>query len=234
MKQVIAMHGWAGSPATWTHWQSAFETEGWLWTNGDRGYNGSPQHQPTWSDQANRRVLIAHSLGWHLVPDSTLAQTNELILLASFSRFIPEGRAGRRLKTGLDGMKRSLQDGDGIAMLERFFSKVAHPLAPSALPPNRLVLQGLTTIGRDRLQADLHHLAGTHGLPSGRPDQARILLIQGGADAVVTAETHQCLLKDLKDQGFNDLSHCGDPNWGHALITQTVLAKVMAWLQHSA
>ena len=234
MKQVIAMHGWAGSPDTWTQWQSTFEMEGWLWTNGDRGYDGSTPSNPRWSKMAKRRVLIAHSLGWHLIPESTLEQTNELILLASFSRFIPESRAGRRLKTGLDGMTRSLRDGKGIAMLERFFEQVAHPLASSALPANKLVLKGLTSVGRDRLQADLHRLAVTHGLPSGRPDHARILLIHGGSDAVVTAETHQCLLRDLAHQGIHDLSHCGDPNWGHALVTPAVLAKVMVWLQQNA
>ena len=31
MKQVIAMHGWAGSPCTWRHWQDVFEAKGWTW-----------------------------------------------------------------------------------------------------------------------------------------------------------------------------------------------------------
>lgn len=230
MKQVIAMHGWAGSPASWSHWQSVLEADGWCWSNGDRGYDGGSPHDPSWFPEAERRVLIAHSLGWHLVPSSTLAQTDELILLASFGRFVPAGRAGRRLITGLEGMTRSLQDGDGIAMLERFFAQVAHPLPASALPPNRLLHDGLTPIGRDRLEADLHYLATTQGLPRGRPDHARILVVQGGADAVVTTATHQALLKDLDDHGLRDIGHYNPPGWGHALITPAVLDQVVPWL----
>ena len=105
MKQIIAMHGWAGSPCTWSHWQDVFEAKGWIWCNANRGSDGSTPEQPNWSIDAQRRVLIAHSLGWHLI-DEELAQATELILLASFGRFIPEGRPGRRLQTGLEGMFR--------------------------------------------------------------------------------------------------------------------------------
>lgn len=234
MKQVIAMHGWAGSSATWNHWQSVLESNGWCWSNGDRGYDGSPPHDPSWSTHADRRVLIAHSMGWHLVSEITLAQADELVLLASFGRFVPDGRAGRRLITGLEGMTRRLEEGDGIAMLERFFAQVAHPYAASALPPSKLILDGLSPAGRDRLEADLRHLAATQGLPPGRPDQARILLVQGGADAVVTAETHQSLVQDLHNHGYGDISHCNDPGWGHAVVTPPVLSRVMAWLDQDA
>ena len=234
MKQVIAIHGWAGSPCTWSHWQDVLEAKGWIWCNANRGYDGSTPEQPNWSIDAQRRVLIAHSLGWHLIDEATLAQATELILLASFGRFIPEGRPGRRLQTGLEGMFRSLEQGEGPAMLERFMAQVAHPLPSSALPPNKLLQTGITSTGLTRLTRDLHTLKATDRAPSGLPVDARFLLIHGSADAVVTPEAHQDLVDELRHRCIRPPKVQPWMNLGHALITPAVLNTVTEWLKTEA
>ena len=95
-------------------------------------------------------------------------------------------------------MFRSLEQGEGPAMLERFMAQVAHPLPSSALPPNRLLQTGITSTGLTRLTRDLHTLKATDRAPSGLPVDARFLLIHGSADAVVTPEAHQDLVDELK------------------------------------
>ena len=78
-------------------------------------------------------------------------------------------------------------------MLERFLDKAASPHALTALPPNPL-LQGLTSLGRQRLQQDLDLLANCRTLPTGWPDTVPVLVVQGERDAVVPEESAQQLI----------------------------------------
>ena len=52
--------------------------------------------------------MIAHSLGLHLLPATVLAQADAVVLLASFSAFVPQGRAGRAVAAALKGMQAAL------------------------------------------------------------------------------------------------------------------------------
>ena len=229
MKQVIAMHGWAGEPTQWRAWQRLFESERWQWTSGDRAYTQPAPAPLNWSASAEQRLVICHSLGFHLLPISVLSRTTDLVLLGGFSRFIPEGAAGRRQRIGLNGMHQAIGTEGEQTMLQRFRERVASPLPVSALPPDNL-LRGLSVEGRARLRHDLTLLSTCMGLPKGCPTQMNVLVLHGDADAIVSIECHQQLLRDLEAHleapvQVNVLNACG-----HALITPVVLTTVLAWL----
>ena len=67
MNQVLAMHGWAGHAGQWHHWQNTFGSLGWTWLAGERGYTHGPTRMPNWSNTDGQRMVIAHSLGLHLL-----------------------------------------------------------------------------------------------------------------------------------------------------------------------
>ena len=229
MKQVIAMHGWAGGPTQWRSWQRLFEAESWHWTSGDRGYTRQQEVQVRWAETAAQRLLVCHSLGFHLLPTSVLAETTDLVLLGGFSRFIPEGAAGRRQRIGLMGMREAIGTVDEAKMLQRFRERAASPLPLSALPPDRL-LQDLCPEGRERLQHDLILLSTCEGLPQGGPSQLRVLVLHGEADAVVSIESHRLLLQDLAQHLIEPAQVKVLQNCGHALITPPILSRVLTWL----
>ncbi|MGC6483281.1 MAG: alpha/beta hydrolase [Synechococcus sp.] len=237
MKQVIAMHGWSGDGRTWGPWERHFNRHGWSWQSGERGYSTLPPHTPNWltpphppgNGAEQRRVVVAHSLGPHLLAAPLLAEATDVVLLASFSRFVPEGRAGRALRTGLIGMERCIGTASETSMLQTFLQRAVTPCQPSALPPGP-VTDGLSAAGRQRLRADLHQLMATTGLPPGLPGQARVLVVNAEADAIVVAEARQQLQRDL-------LSHLEQPaeTWvlqgcGHALLVPELLQHVRQWL----
>ena len=226
MMQILAMHGWAGHAGSWSHWSQHFEAGGSTWTSANRGYGGEAPVAPVWSTGPERKVLVAHSLGLHLLPEPVLAQADAVALLGSFSAFVPHGRAGRAVAAALKGMQAALGTDEELTMLERFLDKAASPHARSALPPAPL-LQGLTSLGRQRLQQDLELLARCQSLPTGWPEAVPVLVVQGEQDAVVHAASAQQLIDDL---GAQPLTLHRDPNWGHALITPTVLSVVQQWL----
>ena len=227
MMQILAMHGWAGQPGAWSHWRQRFEDGGVRWFSADRGYGGGQAVAPLWPPGSGRNLLIAHSLGLHLLPAVVLAQADAVVLLGSFSSFVPHGRAGRAVAAALQGMQAALGTDQELPMLERFLDKAASPHPRSALPPAPL-LQGLTPLGRTRLQQDLELLARCQSLPTGWPEAVPVLVVQGERDAVVHAAAAQQLIDDL---GQQKLTLHRDPNWGHALITPAVLSVVQRWLK---
>ena len=131
--QLIAMHGWAGDSHGWAPWQQACQARGWSWQSGDRGYGYLGQAEPHWDEAppnpSQRRVVIAHSMGAHLLPAEVLSQADAVVLLASFGRFIPEGKAGRRLRLAIEVMAEQLHSDKGETMLQSLPSKVAFPSA---------------------------------------------------------------------------------------------------------
>ena len=227
MNQAITMHGWAGDASNWRHWREELMALGWHWSDGERGYGNLPPRSPSWLPEPGRRLLIAHSLGLHLLPSSVLETATDVVLLGSFGRFVPSDRAGRAIRAGLAGMASALGSSEERGMLERFLTRAAQPLPLSALPPSSL-LEGVTAAGRHRLAEDLTLLQECSALPAAFPANARVLVVQGNLDAIVPAISQQQLTAALPGDRIEIVTL---PDWGHALINLPVLARVRAWLE---
>lgn len=234
MKQVIAMHGWSGDHRIWAPWERHFIAMGWQWQSGERGYGHFPTQQPEWRCDADpiqvqRRVLIGHSLGPHLLREVVLAQATDVVLLASFSRFVPPGRAGRALQTGLMGMQRCIGTESEVMMLHTFLRRSTAPANSRGLPPSP-ISEGLSSAGRERLQKDLALLIATKGLPDGLPNQAKVLVVQAGSDGIVAPEAQAQLLEDLHTHQQRAATVWTLKNTGHALLQPDLLLRVGDWL----
>lgn len=223
--EIVAMHGWCGDRHSWDAWLPAWQARGWHWCCGERGYGGLEPLQPRWRDPQARKVVIAHSLGPHLLPAAVLNQADAVILLASFGRFVPEGRAGRAVQAALAGMARELWGAEPGAMLRQFLHLAAAPASPELLQSTPL--QGeLSAAGLQRLGDDLDLITASTDLPQGFPAQARVLLVQAGADQIVVPETRLALELCLPDADVLRLARAG-----HALIGMPVLPLVTAWIE---
>ena len=241
MKQVIAMHGWSGDSTAWAPWERHFSHRGWLWQSGERGYGNRQSCNPIWvepsSDETTplmalqRRVVIAHSLGAHLLDPCVLCQATDVVLLASFGRFVPQGPAGRALRTGLRGMLKAIGGPSEATMLRTFLKRAAQPADVRCLPPGP-GQKGLSKRGRNYLKSDLECLIGTSCLPAGLPKTARVLVVDGMDDAIVAPAASREHLHALT-------SHLQDApeQWqlwgvGHALLVPDLLVRVQQWLDH--
>jgi len=227
--QVIAMHGWGGDSHGWAPWQQACQARGWSWQSGDRGYGYLSPVEPHWNEAPpnarQRRLVIAHSMGLHLLPAEVLAQADGVVLLASFSRFIPEGKAGRHLRLAIEAMAEQLLSNRGEAMLTDFLARAAAPADPALLHPTPFD-SGLSAIGRQRLSDDLNALGHTSGLPDGFPQQARVLLVEAGSDQIVAREATEALAACLPQADRITLQGAG-----HCFLGNPVLPMALAWLE---
>ncbi|MEB3157316.1 MAG: alpha/beta hydrolase [Cyanobacteriota bacterium] len=222
--QVIAMHGWAGDSRQWRLLAAPLEARGWRWCGGERGYGDQPPEPPRWRGPG-RKVVIAHSLGPHLLPAEVWAAADAVVLLASFGRFLPAGVAGRRLRAALAGMDAALADtASARAMLRSFLAEAAAPDPPSALPSGPA--DGpLGPLQLERLRADLALLERTEGLPPGFPDGVPVLLVEAGEDRIVAPEA-----RALLRQALPRATHLPLPGAGHALLTAPLVEPLLAWL----
>ena len=237
MKQVIAMHGWGEDSHSWVPWIRHFKPHCWSWQSGERGYGNRQEHMPFWQDdqdplELQRRVVIAHSLGPHLLPDAVFTKATDVVLLASFSRFVPQGPKGRALKTGLKSMRRCLDSEAEAEMLTTFLKRAAAPSPPERLPRGP-IHEGLSREGRERLTDDLDRLIASAELPLGLRATTRVLVVEAELDAIVVPAAKQ----ELRDAVQTRLEHPADhwcmPSSGHALMVPDLLMRIQRWLDQA-
>jgi pimeloyl-[acyl-carrier protein] methyl ester esterase len=238
------MHGWAGQSSDWEPWRQVFEPLGWRWRSAERGYGTLPRAMPGWGE-GRWRLLIAHSLGPHLLPTSVLAAADGVVLLASFARFLPAGPAGRRGRAAIEGMIAQLGDppppdpGSGEVaerreaataqraweMLRTFMEEAAAPDPVALMPAGGVAQAPPGPASRWRLRRDLLLLRETSGLPEGFPRQARVLIVEAELDRIVAPEAKRALREALPHAEVIVM-----PAAGHALLQAPVQEVVLQWL----
>ena len=223
--QLIAMHGWAGDAQGWEPFHNAWSDRGWAWQCGERGYGGQTPRPVAWERGQGLKLVIAHSLGPHLLPAAVLAQADAVVLLASFGRFVPEGPGGRRLRSAVAAMASQLAGPEANTMLQTFMERAAAPQPASLLLPG-IAAAPIAASGRQRLAEDLNLLAATAGLPPGFPLQARVLIVEGSEDQIVSPQSrHQ--LRNLLPAADN-LVLAGV---GHCLLSPALVPTVCGWIE---
>jgi pimeloyl-[acyl-carrier protein] methyl ester esterase len=222
--ELVAMHGWCGDSRSWDPWLPGWRQRGWSWCCGERGYGQLPPRQAGWSAAAGIKVVIAHSLGPHLLAPEVLSAADAVVLLASFGRFVPEGRQGRTIEAALSGMAAQLRGPAPERMLQTFLEQVAAPASAELLQATPIA-EPLAPAGLERLQQDLALIARTAALPAGFPPDARVLLLQAGSDRIVAPEARQELQELLPQADVLSLHEAG-----HGLIGTPTLAMVDAWI----
>jgi pimeloyl-[acyl-carrier protein] methyl ester esterase len=189
---------------------------------------------PFWQDdqeptKRQRRVVIAHSLGPHLLPDAVLAHATDVVLLASFSRFVPQGAKGRALKTGLKSMRRCLGSDAEAEMLTNFLRRAAAPSPADGLPRGP-IHEGLSHEGRQRLTDDLDQLIASAELPPGLQASSRVLVVEAEQDAIVVPAARQELRDAIQTRLQHPAEHWFMPGSGHALLVPDLLMRIQRWL----
>lgn len=221
---LIGMHGWAGDHHSWHPWVEQTQQRGWSFSWGERGYGASPPLDPQWPKASHRRIVIAHSLGPHLIPAEVWRTATGAVLLASFSRFLPEGRAGRPLQAAVSSMRQRLEAGEVNALLHDFLAQAAAPQSTALLPEGPLE-QGISAEGVHRLLDDLTRLERTAGLPEGFPAGIPVLLVEAEQDRIVAPASREQLRQELPQATV-----WSRPDLGHCLLDPSLPAAVLSWI----
>ena len=234
MKEIIAMHGWAGDSNQWANWEKIFKYSDWKWQTAERGYKSISPHRPTWNHNSNQveciRVVICHSLGSHIIDNKVLQSATHVVLINSFSRFIPSGKENRTVKLALNRMMNAINTPNEEAMLRKFYKKTYKPndIDVESIESNLL---HISNSGRLRLKNDLELLMNSDSLPIGLKSSTKVLIVNSEKDYILANQTKEKLAEDLiklQDALPKTINLQDD---GHCIIKIKNIKKIKHWLE---
>tara|TARA_Y100001968_G_scaffold199161_1_gene182693 strand:+ start:771 stop:1499 length:729 start_codon:yes stop_codon:yes gene_type:complete len=234
MKEIIAMHGWAGNSDQWSNWIDIFECCNWKWQAAERGYINLSPNTPRWINESNeyglKRVAICHSLGSHLIDKKVLNLATHVVLINSFSRFIPSGKENRSVTMVLNRMMNTLNTPNEISMLRKFHIK-AHKPNNINMKSIESSLHNISDLGRLRLKNDLKLLIDSDSLPTGLNTDVKVLVINSQKDYILTNQTKEKLAEDLINFLVNEPTKINLPEEGHSISKIKNIKKIKHWLE---
>ena len=234
MKEIIAMHGWAGDSHQWSNWEKIFKNCDWEWKTSERGYKKISPHEPKWNHNSNhielKRVAICHSLGSHLIDKEVLYSATHVVLINSFSRFIPSGKENRRIKLALNRMMFAINTPNEAAMLRKFHIKAYKPNCID-VKSSKSNLFHMSDSGRLRLKNDLKLLINSDSLPIGLNNSAKVLIVNSEQDYILANQTKEKLAEDLINylEAVPKIINLQDE--GHFITKIKNIKKVERWLE---
>ena len=234
MKEIIAMHGWAGDSHQWLNWEKIFKCSDWKWQTAERGYKDISPHTPKWNHNSNqvelKRVAICHSLGSHLIDKQVLYSATHVVLINSFSRFIPSGKENRPVKLALKRMMDSINTPNEAVMLKKFHVKAHKPNYIDVKPPESNLLD-ISDTGRLILKNDLKLLMHSESLPPGLNNSAKVLIVNSEKDYILASQTKEKLTEDLIKHLEVVPTIINFQDEGHFITKIENIKKIKHWLE---
>ena len=234
MKEIIAMHGWAGDSNQWSNWKKVFKRCNWEWQSAERGYRKIIPHSPNWNQNPNplshKRVAICHSFGLYLIDQEVLYSATHVVLINSFSRFIPSGRGKRSVQIALDRMMNAIDTPSESAMLRKFHAK-AHKPNHVDVESTKSNLISISDTGRLRLKNDLRLLMNTYCLPIGLNIYAKVLIINSDQDYILANQTKLNFTEDVKKHLAFEPNTINFREEGHSITKTKNIKKIKHWLE---
>ena len=234
MKEIIAMHGWAGDSYQWSDWEKIFKKCDWEWQTAERGYKDISPHKPQWKHNSNqvklKRVAICHSLGSHLIDKEVLHSATHVVLINSFSRFIPSGKKNSPIKMALNRMMNAINTPKEADMLEKFNIKAYKPNHID-IKSSKSNLLHISDSGRLRLKNDLQLLMNSDSLPIGLNNSAKVLIVNSEQDYILANQTKKKLTEDLINHLKAVPKTINIQEEGHFLTEIKNIKKVKHWLE---
>ena len=232
MKEIIAMHGWAGDSNQWSTWINFFQ--GWEWQTAERGYKDILPYRPKWNNDSNqaelKRVAICHSLGSHLIDKKVLYSATHVVLINSFSRFIPNGNENRSVTMALNRMMNAINTANEESMLRKFHIK-AHRPNNINMESNGSHLIRISDSGRVKLKNDLKLLMNSESLPTGLKADAKVLVINSKKDYILAPQTKEKLTQDLINFLKDKPTIINLQEEGHSISKIKNIKRIKQWLE---
>ena len=234
MKEIIAMHGWAGNGDQWANWRGLFQSSNWKWQTAERGYKNKNPYMPKWNCESNqvnyKKVVICHSLGSHLIDDKILSSSTHVVLINSFSSFIPTGKDNRYVTIALNKMLNAINTPNEAAMLRKFHIKAYKPnnINMSLIESNPF---HLSDAGRLRLKNDLKLLMNSDSVPVGLNTNSKVLIINSEQDHILANQTREKLSEDLAKHLISLPIKKNLQEEGHSISKIMSIKKIKHWIE---
>lgn len=190
---VVAQHGWGFGAWCWDGWRAVLPANFVLYCP-DRGYFG-----PATEVAARPRIVLAHSLGLHLLAPQLWAAAELVVVISGFRSFHSAcARQARRSRRTVEQMLARLER-EPAPLLADFYARCD-------APPDRC---WSGAIDGDRLRRDLLLLQENALELSALPGTAEVLVLHGSRDRVVPVERAEELCELLPNSALAIVAEAG-------------------------
>jgi pimeloyl-[acyl-carrier protein] methyl ester esterase len=182
--ELILQHGWGFDKSCWRGWMPHLRENQDCEINiqtPDRGYFGPSTQVNPFSEANSVKVVVAHSLGLHLVPVEILQSADLLVLAATFSHFHGGSRLEQKRSTKTVQLMHKRLFEAPMDVLNDFYSNCYHPLLTSHM----LLMRNVGSLDTELLAADLELLDSNKFDTTKLQAVQKILLVHGSEDSVV-------------------------------------------------
>jgi len=190
---VVAQHGWGFGAWCWDRWRDVLPTNFALHCP-DRGYFG-----PAVAVSVRPRIVLAHSLGLHLLSPQLWATAELIVVISGFRSFHSAcARQARRSRRTVEQMLARLER-EPAALLTDFYARCDAPLDS----------RWTGIIDADGLRRDLQLLQESVLELSAMPTAAQVLILHGSRDRVVPVERAEKLRELLPNSALAIVAEAG-------------------------
>lgn len=188
--EIITYHGWGFDSRIWQALETGSSGQA-EWHHFDRGYFGEDR-KPAFSGRDVDKVVITHSFGLHMCPDSVMAEADLLVVFSGFLSFHPAAAQFRRRSKQVVSEMISQFESDPEKVLNVFYRNVFHPQKVYDLPDSPM--------DADLLLKDLRLLDEQERAMPPVSEQARVLIFHGSDDAIVPKGKGRTLYEQFGEQ----------------------------------
>jgi hypothetical protein len=184
ISEIHFYHGWGFDSEFWKSWiRDGRFTRYHVF---DRGYTGHPVSPSEFRSDSDVRIIVAHSLGLHFIPENILSQAGLLVVCGGFDRFHSgKNSAGHRKVVRMINRFAAMP----MTVLTSFYTNCMHPADRIIGSPGK--------VNFDLLEHDLNFL---NECRLEHPDvitERHVLLFHGKEDIIVplsqAGELHKLL-----------------------------------------
>ena len=199
MNQIITQHGWGLDKHFWDIYKVDFLNKNWHWQDNERGYFSTNNFQAKWikSEAKNEiRMALCHSYGFHLMQKTVLKEATHIVLINSFSNFLPASNKRNFILRSLKRMETKIIKDETKDMLKEFINKSFMPNNVNNSFKN-IFYKSLESLNKTLLLNDLKELYVNRDCPVFFKKDCKIIFIKSENDFILDNESNDNFLDFL-------------------------------------
>ena len=219
MNQVITQHGWGLDQSFWDIYKIGFQKNLWHWQDNERGYFSRNATQCKWiKNDSNYKIkmVLCHSLGFHLIQRNLLDEASHIVLINSFNNFLPSSKKRNLIYKSLKRMEKKIMAFETDKMLKEFISR---SFSPNEIKINfqNMFYKNLESLNNNLLLHDLKKLYTEKNSLEKFDKNCNIIIINSKNDLILDKDASNNFIELLNKKLTKKPTIIELSNQGHCL-----------------
>ena len=232
MNEIISQHGWAFDSSLWTELRKIYIDSSWIWQDSERGYFNRALVSPKWINNSHnqKKVIIIHSLGIHLIDKNILLNASHAIFINSFYNFIPNHNDRKLITKSLERMQKKLNNKEIKTMLNEFYK---NSFFPNNIDMNfkRIREIKFDNINILRLKSDFQKLYTISNPPILVSKDCSILIIKSMNDRILSHNSSLSFIELMNKTQIKKPRIIEIEDQGHIISNYKIFKLIDNWIQ---